>query len=185
MHKACLRTHAGSNLERPDTLKRLSLNVGLGRTHLVIAGQTVDAALHQNEAELGVLVLALALQVLAHGNGLLDQAVQVLRDLSSQAVSTQDTQDLGASDAGSGWDTLLIPEQDTNLGWAQTLLGHLANHVHKLQRKNKQYADCIALASLTPKRYTAPGQFALRRLPFPQTSKTKCRVEAVVQARTA
>jgi len=47
---------------------------------LVVASQTVDAALDQNQAELGVLVLAELLQVLADGDGLLDQVVQVLRD---------------------------------------------------------------------------------------------------------
>jgi hypothetical protein len=37
---------------------------------LVVAGQTVDAGLDQNEAELGVSVLAVALEVLADSDGL-------------------------------------------------------------------------------------------------------------------
>lgn len=37
---------------------------------LVVAGQTVDAGLDKNQAELGVLVLAVALEVLADGNSL-------------------------------------------------------------------------------------------------------------------
>lgn len=37
---------------------------------LVVAGQTVDTGLDQNQAELGVLVLAVALEVLADGDGL-------------------------------------------------------------------------------------------------------------------
>ena len=37
---------------------------------LVVAGQTVDTGLDQNETELAVLVLAVALKVLADGNGL-------------------------------------------------------------------------------------------------------------------
>lgn len=37
---------------------------------LVVAGQTVDTGLDQNEAELGVLVLAVTLEVLADGDGL-------------------------------------------------------------------------------------------------------------------
>jgi len=45
---------------------------------LVIAGQTMDTRLDENEAELGVLVLAIALEMLADGDGLLDQHVQVL-----------------------------------------------------------------------------------------------------------
>ncbi len=37
---------------------------------LVVAGQTVDTGLDENEAELGVLVLAVALEVLADGDSL-------------------------------------------------------------------------------------------------------------------
>lgn len=37
---------------------------------LVVAGQTVDTGLDQNQAELGVLVLAVALKVLADGDSL-------------------------------------------------------------------------------------------------------------------
>ena len=37
---------------------------------LVVAGQAVDAGLDENEAELAVLVLAVALEVLADGDGL-------------------------------------------------------------------------------------------------------------------
>jgi hypothetical protein len=82
-----------------------------GRGHdadgLVVAGQAVDSRLDQNQAELGVLVLAVALKVLADGNGLkgfslsnnfhrlqlslavgtnlLDQHVQVLRNIGGKA----------------------------------------------------------------------------------------------------
>ena len=57
--------------------------------YLVVTRQPVDAALNQNQAELGVLVLAVYLQVLAHGHGLLDQAIQVLWDFRGQACSTR------------------------------------------------------------------------------------------------
>ena len=76
---------------------------------LVVAGKTVDTRLDENEAELGVLVLAVALKVLADGDGLegnllvccswkvdrtfgnfaetylLDEAEQVLGELGSKA----------------------------------------------------------------------------------------------------
>ena len=38
---------------------------------LVVPGETMDAGLDQNQAELGVLVLAVALEVLPDGDGLL------------------------------------------------------------------------------------------------------------------
>lgn len=54
---------------------------------LVIASQAMNAALNQNEAVLAVLILAIALQMLAHRDGLLNKAVQVLRDLGSQTYT--------------------------------------------------------------------------------------------------
>jgi hypothetical protein len=56
----------------------------------------MDAALHEDEAELSVLVLAVLLQVLPHGHCLLDQVVQILRNLWRQAQALHDAQDLGA-----------------------------------------------------------------------------------------
>ena len=41
----------------------------------------MNAGLDENEAELGVLILAVGLQVLADGNGLLDKVPKILRDL--------------------------------------------------------------------------------------------------------
>lgn len=41
-----------------------------GTNGLVVAGETVDAGLDQNESELAVLVLAVALKMLANGDGL-------------------------------------------------------------------------------------------------------------------
>ncbi len=44
----------------------------------------MDTGLDQNETELGIEVLAVNLQMLTDGNGLLDQEVQILRDLGSE-----------------------------------------------------------------------------------------------------
>lgn len=40
----------------------------------------MDSGLDQDQSELGVLVLAVALQVLSDGDGLLDKHVKILRD---------------------------------------------------------------------------------------------------------
>ena len=59
----------------------------VGRQHslaLVVACQSVHAALHQDEPELGVLVLALLFQVLPNSHRLLDQVVEVFRQTRSQ-----------------------------------------------------------------------------------------------------
>ena len=52
---------------------------------LVVASQTVNTALDQNQAELGVAVLSVALEVLSHGHSLLDQEVHVLRERGGQS----------------------------------------------------------------------------------------------------
>jgi len=41
----------------------------------------MNPALNQNQTELGVLVLAIPLQVLADSHSLLDKHIQILRDL--------------------------------------------------------------------------------------------------------
>ena len=54
---------------------------------LVVASETVNTALDENQTELGVAVLSVALQVLSHGHSLLDQEVHVLGDGGSQSYS--------------------------------------------------------------------------------------------------
>lgn len=45
----------------------------------------MNTALDQNQAELGVAVLSVALEVLSHGHSLLDQEVHVLRERGGQS----------------------------------------------------------------------------------------------------
>jgi hypothetical protein len=45
----------------------------------------VDARLDENEAELGVPILAVALQVLPHGHSLLNEVVEVLGDVRGES----------------------------------------------------------------------------------------------------
>jgi hypothetical protein len=69
---------------------RLVLPVGgeHGRA-LVVARKAVDAALNENEAVLAVPVLAVLLHVLAHGNRLLDEVVQILGDLGRETCERE------------------------------------------------------------------------------------------------
>lgn len=52
----------------------------------VISGQSVDARFDENQSELAVLVLAVHFQMLADLHGLLDEHVQIFRDLRSESV---------------------------------------------------------------------------------------------------
>ena len=56
---------------------------------LVITRKTVNTRLDQNQAEFGVLVLAIRLKVLTHGDSLLDQMPEVLRDGRCKAWASQ------------------------------------------------------------------------------------------------
>ena len=62
-----------------------SIKVAPPCTHLVVAGQAVDARLDQNQAELSVLVLSVALQVLPAAHGLLDEEVKILGQLRGKS----------------------------------------------------------------------------------------------------
>ena len=57
-------------------------------------GQPVNPRLHENEPELGILVLPVPLQVLADRDGLLDKKVDVLRELGGHALGLQHAEDL-------------------------------------------------------------------------------------------
>jgi hypothetical protein len=92
---------------------------------LVVTGKTVDTGLDKNQTELGVLVLAVTLKMLANGNSLLDELVQILRDLRSETVGLEDTENLVTSDTLDLGNAVRVTENDTNLGGGKTLLSEL------------------------------------------------------------
>jgi len=89
----------------------------------------MDPALNQNEPELGISVLPVPLEVLPDGDRLLDQMVAVFWQLWGHSLALQDTQDLVASDEAYLCNTVRVSEDNTNLGWSQTLLGQLEDLV--------------------------------------------------------
>ena len=105
---------------------------GNGTLGLVVTGKTVDTGLDKNEAELGVHVLAVALKVLADGNGLLDEVVKVLRDLRSKTLRLEDTEDLVTGDETDLGNTLRVTELNTDLRGGHTLTGELDNLLDNL-----------------------------------------------------
>lgn len=87
----------------------------------------MDSALDKDKTELAVLVLAVLLKVLADGNSLLDEVVEVLRDGGSKTVDLEDAEDLGASDILDLTDTVGVTEDDTDLSGGDTLASKLAD----------------------------------------------------------
>jgi hypothetical protein len=54
---------------------------------LVVAAKAMDTRFDQDKAELRVLILPVALQMLADRHSLLDQAVKILRDLRGKSCT--------------------------------------------------------------------------------------------------
>ena len=69
------------------------------------------------------------------GHRLLDQVVTVLRQLWSHALRFQDAEDFVTGDEADLGHAVRVPQDDTNLGWSQTLLGQLEDLVFYLQKK--------------------------------------------------
>ena len=100
--------------------------------HLVVARKSVDSALDKDETELAVLVLAVLLEVLADGDGLLDEVVEVLGDAGSKTVDLEDAEDLGASDILDLADAVGVTEDHTDLCGGDTLASKLADVLRDL-----------------------------------------------------
>ena len=105
---------------------------GDGTLGLVVTSKTVDTRLDENQTELGITVLSVALKVLANRDGLLDEVVKVLGDLRSKTLGLEDTEDLVTSDETNLGDTLGVTELDTDLRGGHTLTGELGDLLNNL-----------------------------------------------------
>jgi hypothetical protein len=109
----------------------------------------VDTGLNQNEAELGVLVLSVGLEVLADSDGLLDQEPEVLRNGGCQAwriiseynrdvlcsqrtVGLQDTEDLVTSNKADLGNSIRVSQNNADLGGGQALASELPNVINDI-----------------------------------------------------
>merc|ERR1712107_897422 len=129
------RSAASLVLSAAQTLNGLGDHGGGGATlvlpgwgqnagQLVVPGQAVDPALNQNEPELSI-PLPVPRKMLPDGDSLLDQVVAILGQLGGHALAFQDAEDLVASNETDLGNTVGVPEDDTDLGGGQTLLGKL------------------------------------------------------------
>jgi len=87
----------------------------------------VDTSLDENQTELGVLVLAVLLKVLADSDSLLDEVIEILRDAGCKTVETEDAENLRASDGLHLADALAVTKHDTDLAGSKTLTSKLAD----------------------------------------------------------
>merc|ERR1719422_126215 len=89
----------------------------------------MNTALHEDEAKLAVLVLAVLVQVLSDGDSLLDQEIQVLGKVRREAIGLQDAQNLAACHIAHQRDTEAVTQGHTDLRWSEAFLGELADMV--------------------------------------------------------
>jgi hypothetical protein len=106
--------------------KRILFPVGGQLTgSLVVAGKTMDTGFDKNQTELGIFVLAAALQMLADRHSLLDELVQVLGNLRSETVGLENTENLVTSNIFDLGNAVGVTKNHTNLRGGQTLLSEL------------------------------------------------------------
>lgn len=93
---------------------RLVLPVGSQHAlRFVVASQTVNSGLDQNQTEFTVLILAVALQVLADGDSLLDHVVQILRDVGLESNRLHYAQNFVAVNKAHLGHTVRVTQDDT------------------------------------------------------------------------
>ena len=85
----------------------------------------MDTGLDEDKSVLAVNVLAGSLKMLANGDGLLDEMVQILWELWSHSLGLEDAEDLVSGKTADLSNSVGIPEDNSDLGWTKTLLGHL------------------------------------------------------------
>jgi hypothetical protein len=108
----------------------------------------VDSGFDQNQAELGVLVLAVSIQMPTDLYSLLDKHVQILGNFGGKTVGLKHSDDLLSSDRLNLSDTIGIPQDNTNLRRGQTLLGKLANVLLDIGRSDFEPRRRSALVRL-------------------------------------
>jgi len=101
---------------------------------LVVSGETVDTGLDQDETELGILILAVDLEVLTNRDSLFDEVPEILGDLGSKTAGLQDTEDLVTSDKTHLWDTMRVTESNTDLGGGKTFAGQFGDVLNDIIR---------------------------------------------------
>lgn len=98
----------------------------------------MDSALDDDEVELAADVVFVLLHVLSHGDGLLHEHVEVLRDRRGASVLLEDSENLLSGDESDLRNTVVISEEDTDLRWG---------HTYSVNRRIP-FLDCLTIKSV-------------------------------------
>ena len=98
----------------------------------VISGKSVNSGFDEDKSEFTVSIGSESLDMLSDVNSLLDKMVQIFWDGWGGTVDLQNSENFGASDSLDLWNTEGISQDDTNLGWRGSSLGHLDHLLGKI-----------------------------------------------------
>jgi len=115
---------------------------------LIIASKPMDTRLNKNQVELGVFICAIGVKVLAHANGLFDEEIEILGELSCEASGLENSENLVTGNGVNLSNTVLITKDNTDLGGGHTLLGHLGNHILDLKRRRERKLEFEHLCAI-------------------------------------
>ena len=72
--------------------------------------------------------------MLSNVDSLLNKMVEILWNLRSESVLFQNSKDFASCDSLNLWDTVIVSENNTNLGWRASFLGHFDNLLNQVIR---------------------------------------------------
>ena len=98
----------------------------------VVSGKSVNSGFDENKSEFSVSVCSESLDMLSDVNSLLDKMVQIFWDGWGGTIDLQNSENFGTSDSLNLWNTEGISQDDTNLGWRGSSLGHLDHLLGKI-----------------------------------------------------
>ena len=105
----------------------------------------MDATLHEDEPELGIEVFAVLFEMLAHVDGSLDQAVEILWDFRGEAVVLEKAKHLSAGNVLDLPDATVVTEVVTDGRWGKSLAGETADLADNLGAGGLEPFRCVAI----------------------------------------
>ena len=108
--------------------------------------QLVNSAVYQNQAEFSILILSVPLKMLSDSDCLLNQMVEILREIRGKAFGFKDSQDFITSHKTDLGHTVRVPQDHTYLGGSEAFLGQFVNlFLHVVRRQLQPRGDAAAV----------------------------------------
>jgi len=102
----------------------------------VVSSKSVDSWLDKNESEFSVSISSELLNVLSDINCFLDKMEEILWDGRGDSLNLQNSKDFRAGHSLNLRDSMLISQNNTDLRWRLTSLGHLDDSFSQIRCRN-------------------------------------------------